>query len=126
MFAGVNRRNGGRAPESEEPQGAVDQRWIQASAALGCSAAPPTTVLAALQPYQQQGTHPTIQEVEIMESQLFFEGANARESVTRSLTQGLGISLSVTRSRRKRRHPKRSPRFLALHVLSRLQECTGI
>ena len=78
MFAGVNRRNGGRAPESEKPRELLIKdgyrhrlRWdarlrLQRRCWRRCNPISSRVLIS-------------IQEVEIMESQLFFEGANARE-----------------------------------------------
>jgi hypothetical protein len=117
-------------PESDELRGAIGRRWMLAVAALGCgkfSPATPTAVLRAVQPYQQPGADPTTREVEVMQFQLSFEESDARASATQSLMEALGISPSVTKPRRRRKHPRRSPHVLALHAPRGVpQRCSGI
>jgi hypothetical protein len=114
---------------SDELPVAIERRWTRAVAALGCgkfSPATPTVVLRALQLYQQPGAHPTTRDIEVMEFQLSFEESDARGGAVRSLQQALGISPSVNKPLRRRKHPRLSPHVLALHAPPGIpQRCSG-
>jgi hypothetical protein len=115
-------------PVTREPQGDVGRRWMRAVAALGCqefAAATPRVVLRALNPYQQPGARPTTRDVEVMEIQLSFEEAEARQGAARSLAQVLGLSRSLSKSMRQDKHSKHSPHVLALNAPREPPDCSG-
>jgi hypothetical protein len=110
------------APTSAELSGAIGRRWMLDNAALGCgkfSPATPREVLRALGPYQQPGGHPTTREIEIMEIHLGLEEARARGGATRSLSQALGLSTTLSK-RSKRRRP-----ITALNAPPEPMGCSG-